>query len=274
MIALRSVTFRATTGEPVIEDLSLELGEGQVALITGPTGSGKTALVRLVMAAARPHAGQVLVFGHDVTRLRRSSIALLRRRLALVPQEAALLEDESALANVAAPLAVARCSRRDRRGRAMTALERFGLEELAARPVSQLSAGQRRRVGLARAAAAEPAVLVADDPTAHLDVEGRAQLLDFIADLAARGGATLVASHDPALAAAASRLGWTVKALGLGLGPMRGRGGVSVGVGAGAGAAVGAARGSGAGVAAAVATTASGNVVPFPARARVGGVRE
>ena len=211
MIALRSVSLRSrATGAPVLEDVSLEVGAGEVALVTGPSGSGKTALCRLVHAVARPEAGQVLVFDRDLARLRASSIALLRRRVAVVPQEMALLERDTALANAAASLAVAAVPRRDAQARAAAALARFGLGELASVPVSRLSAGQRRRVCLARAAAAEPAVLVADDPTAHQDGDGRLAVVDLALEIAGRGGAVLAASSDPALVAAAIRLGWRV----------------------------------------------------------------
>src|SRR5687768_1065947 len=169
MIALRSVSLRSrATGAALFTDLSLELEPGEAALVSGASGAGKTALARLLTAVARPDAGEVHMFGHDVAKLRRSSIALLRRRAAFVPQEMALLERESALANAAASLAVAAVPRAEARARAGAALERFGLGALAAVPVARLSSGQRRLVCLARAAAAEPALLVADDPTAHL----------------------------------------------------------------------------------------------------------
>lgn len=215
MIALRSVTLRGRAGRPILDGVSIEIGAGGVALVTGPSGCGKTALARMCYAAVRPDAGQVQVFSRDLARLRSSSIALLRRRVAVVTQEMALIERDSALANAAAPLLAAAVPRRERRTRALTALARFGLsEDLAATPVERLSSGQRRRVSLARAAVMETAVLVADDPTAHLDGDGRLAFLDLVAEIGERGGASLVASSDPALAAAAMRLGWQVIDLG------------------------------------------------------------
>jgi len=215
MIALRSVTLRGRAGRPILDGVSFEVTAGGVALVTGPSGSGKTALARMCYAAARPDAGQVQVFCRDLARLRSSSIALLRRRVAVITQEMALLERESALANVAVPLVAAAVSRRERRARALAALARFGLpDELVAIPVARLSSGQRRRVCLARAAVVESALLVADDPTAHLDGDGRLAFLDLVTEIGERGGAALVASSDPALAAAAMRLGWQVIDLG------------------------------------------------------------
>lgn len=215
MIALRSVSLRSrTTGAALLADITLELEAGDVALVTGRSGSGKTALARMLAGSARPDAGEVHMFGHDVARLRRSSIALLRRRAAFVPQELVLLERETALANAAASLSVAAVPRAEARTRAAAALERFGLAAVAAVPVARLSSGQRRLVCLARAAAAEPALLIADDPTAHLDALGRQAFLDMIAELQGRAGAALVASSDPALLAAATRLGWKMLELG------------------------------------------------------------
>ncbi len=215
MIALRSVTLRGRAGRPILDGVSLEVGAGEVALVTGPSGCGKTALARMCYAAVRPDAGQVQVFCRDLVRLRSSSIALLRRRVAVVTQEMALVERESALASVAVPLVAASVTRRERRARSLAALARFGMaEELAGVPVSRLSSGQRRRVCLARAAVMDSALLVADDPTAHLDGDGRLAFLDLVAEIGERGGASLVASSDPALAAAAMRLGWKVIDLG------------------------------------------------------------
>ena len=215
MIALRSISLRSrTTGDALFTDLSLELEAGEAVLVSGPSGAGKTALARLLAASGRPDTGEVHMFGHDVARLRRSSIALLRRRAAIVPQELVLLERESALANAAASLAVAAVPRAEARVRAAAALERFGLGAVAAAPVARRSSGQRRLVCLARAAAAEPLLLVADDPTAHLDAAGRQAFLDLVAELQGRAGAALVASSDPAMAAAAARLGWKSVELG------------------------------------------------------------
>lgn len=215
MIALRSVSLRSrATGAAVFSSFSFDLGPGQVALATGPSGSGKTALARLLHATARPDEGEVCVFGHDLARLRASSLPQLRRRVAVVPQELALIERDTVLANAAAGLVVAACPKRQAQQRAAEALQAFGILDLARVPVARLSSGQRRRVALARAAATEPVVLVADDPTAHLDGDGRMALLAFVALVAERGGAALVASSDPALAAAAMRLDWKVIHLG------------------------------------------------------------
>lgn len=214
-MALRSVSLRSrTTGAALFADVSLELEAGDAALVSGPSGGGKTALARLLAGVGRPDAGEVRMFGHDVAKLRRSSLAQLRRRAAFVPQEMALLERESALANAAASLAVAAVPRAEARARAAAALERFGLGAVAAVPVARLSSGQRRLVCLARATAAEPALLVADDPTAHLDAAGRQAFLDLCAALQGRGGAALVATSDPGLIAAAARLGWKAIELG------------------------------------------------------------
>ena len=210
MIALRSVSLRGRAGVPILDSVSLDVGAGGVALVTGPSGSGKSALTRLCYAAGRPDGGRVQVFCRDLARLRSSSIELLRRRLAVVTQEMSLIERDSALANAAVPLVAASVPARERRTRALAALTRFGAGELAAVPVARLSSGERRRVCLARAAVSEPAVLIADDPTAHLDGDGRLAFLDLVAEVGDRGGASLVASSDPALAAAAIRLGWQV----------------------------------------------------------------
>lgn len=215
MIALRSLTLRSRVpGTPLFEGLDLTIAAGEAALVSGRSGSGKSALVRLLSGAAVPDGGQVLVFERDLARLRRSSLALLRRRVAVVAQENALLERETALTNAAASLLAAAVPPRAARERGMAALARFGIDGLAAVRASHLSSGQRRRVCLARAAAADPAILVCDDPTAHLDAAGRDALTGLVLEVLARGGAALIASSDPALVAQATRNAWHIRPLG------------------------------------------------------------
>jgi ABC-type ATPase involved in cell division len=209
MIALEAVSLRSwTTGRPVFQAVDLAVGPGEVAVVAGDVGAGKTTLTRLLIGDVRPDDGQVRVFDRDVARLRRSSIARLRRRVGLVLDDVALLEDEPALTNVALPLELDGVPRRERALRAARALDRVELAPYAALPARLFTAGERRRVALARALVAEPRVLILDQPTADLDGAGRALVVAALEEHASAGGTAVVATGDPRLVEAAELLGW------------------------------------------------------------------
>ncbi len=214
MIELRGVHLERADGaggRAVLDGVNLEVGDGEVVVITGPTGSGKSTLLSLLYGAAVAAAGQVRLFGHDVRRLRRSSIALLRRRVGVVPQDLRLLPDRSAVANVALALEVRGERPRAARLRAAEMLSRVGLADAVDRPVELLSQGEAQRVALARAAVGEPALLLLDEPTAHQDDAGR----ELVVELLSRGHGIAV-STDPELLAAARMRAWRVLELAAG----------------------------------------------------------
>jgi ABC-type ATPase involved in cell division len=209
MIAIEGVTKRyAGRPDPVLRGLDLRAAPGEVVLVSGETGAGKTTLLELCYAAGFADEGSVALFGRDVARLRRSSIALLRRRLGVVPQDLALLEERTALQNVALALEIRAVPRAELSVRAAAALGALDLAPLADTPVAELSMGQRQRVAIARAVVGEPMVLVADEPSAHLDAVGVEQLIDVLETLAARDASALLTSNDPRLWQAALRCGW------------------------------------------------------------------
>ncbi len=208
MIELRGVHLERADGaggRAVLDGVDLEVGDGEVVVITGPTGSGKSTLLSLLYGAAVADAGQVRLFGHDVRRLRRSSIALLRRRVGVVPQQLRLLADRTAVANVALALEVRGERPRAARLRAAEMLSRVGLAAAVDRPVELLSSGEAQRVAIARAAVGEPALLLLDEPTAHQDDAGR----ELVIELLSRGSGVAVSS-DPELLAAARMRDWPV----------------------------------------------------------------
>lgn len=209
MISLSGVSLRArATGAPVLAGVDLAVEPGGVAMVSGDSGRGKSALIAMLLGALRPTTGTAALLGRDVARLRRSSLARLRRRIGVVLDEPVLLEEDSALDNVAIALELDGVGRRERELRAARALDRLGLAALAALPAAMLTAGERRRLALARALVGEPRVLLLDQPTAGLDAAGRAVVVSLVADHAAAGGAALVVTSDPMLADAADLLGW------------------------------------------------------------------
>ena len=204
MIALRQAGL-AYDARPVFVDADLEIAAGEVVVIAGPAGAGATALIELV-TGQRVATGTVAIAGRSLARLRASSLVRLRRRLGVVPQDLALVPDVTAGANVELALEIAGVRGRERRARAAAALA--AVEVDPARAVASLAMAARQRVAWARAFVRDPDIVVADQPTSHQDGDGTARFVDALAARAATGVAALVASRDPALLAAAGRLGW------------------------------------------------------------------
>lgn len=210
MIELEGVSkrYRSRSGDPIFSEVDLCVDAGEVVLVSGETGSGKSTLLKLLYAAEFADRGEVRVFGRNLARLRRSSIALLRHHVSVVPQGFALLSEMSALRNVALALEVRAVPRREMLVRAAESLSALGLGADADTPVGELSIGQRQRVAIARALVGDPSVLVADEPTAHLDGPGRDIFIDQLIHVQSQNGAAIVASNDHRLLAAGARYGW------------------------------------------------------------------
>ena len=210
MIELKRVSkrYRGRTETAVFQEIDLAVDPGEVVLVSGATGAGKSTLIKLLYAAEIADRGRVSVFGRDLARLRRSSIAVLRRHVGVVPQAFALLRDMSALRNVALAMEVRAAPMRDILMRAAEALSSVGMTSSVDTLVSALSEGERQRVAIARALVGEPSVLVADEPTAHLDSEGREMFIDVLIDVQSRGGCAVVATNDHALLSAGARCAW------------------------------------------------------------------
>jgi ABC-type lipoprotein export system ATPase subunit len=177
----------------VFRDVSLDVRAGAVTAITGRSGSGKSTLLHLLAGLDRPDAGTVEVLGRDVTSLDDTGRALLRREhVGVVTQGGDLVPFLTAQEIVEL--------RGVEPGAARAALAAVGLAELAHQRVSRLSLGERQRVAVARALAAKPAMLVADEPTARLDEENARAVGALFAELARETGTAIVcATHDPAL---------------------------------------------------------------------------
>lgn len=192
---------------PALENVSLSVQSGELAYVVGPSAAGKTTLLRLLHGELRAQRGGVLVAGLDLVRAHRRARRLVRRQVAVVFQDYRLLRRLTVVENVAYALRVADLwlPKKEALARAMAALEAVGMAERARAFPHQVSGGQQQRLAIARALAAGPAVLLADEPTASLDrLEARKVLSLF--EKAARDGTTvLVATHDPDLVAKSRR---------------------------------------------------------------------
>ncbi len=201
MVSFSAVAKRYPGGQEALRDASFSIEAGELVFLTGRSGAGKSTLLKLIPAIERPSAGTVIVHGQNVGALKRAAIPYLRRNIGLVFQDQKLLYDRSVFDNVMLPLAFSGHAPREAGRRARAALDKVGmLAREKALPV-QLSGGEQQRVAIARAVVNRPSLLVADEPTANLDAESAARVLDIFAEFNRVGVTVLVASHDQGLVA-------------------------------------------------------------------------
>ena len=210
LLEIRNLTKEYRKGDQVItplQDVSLDVDTGDFVSLMGASGSGKSTLLNLVAGIDRPTAGDLRVGGADLTRLSRTQLAHWRaRHIGYIFQLYNLIPVLTAYENVEMPLLLLPLSRSERHQRVCLALEAVGLTDRAGHYPRQLSGGQEQRVGIARAIVADPAIVVADEPTGDLDAETSAQILQLLTRLNQDLGTTLLmVTHDPRSAAIARR---------------------------------------------------------------------
>ena len=209
MIRLDALMLKLTSasGEVnILNGIDLSIDPRETVGIVGPSGSGKTTLMMVMGGLERPTSGRVRVNGVDYAGLGEDGLARFRRdHVGIVFQSFHLLPTMSALENVAIPLEFA--GRRDAFDRAREGLEAVGLGHRLTHYPSQLSGGEQQRVALARAFAAEPKLLIADEPTGNLDQATGRKVMDLMFQLQAKAGTTmLLVTHDPVLAERCDRV--------------------------------------------------------------------
>src|SRR6188472_1173739 len=205
VVGVRKVYRRDSLEIPVLDGINLRVPEGEFVALMGPSGSGKTTLLNLIAGIDRPTSGQVIVAGTDVARLSESELAKWRSRsVGFIFQFYNLIPVLSAVENVELPLLLTSLGKKQRRERALTALKVVGLADRAGHYPRQLSGGQEQRVAIARAIVADPAVLVADEPTGDLDAKSAEDILNLLQTLNKDFNKTIVmVTHDPRAASRA-----------------------------------------------------------------------
>lgn len=197
MIACSSVCKRYPEGLQALDDVSFNIEAGEMVFITGHSGAGKSTLFRLLAAIERPTSGSIVINGQNLSALRKSAIPYLRRNFGLIFQDQKLLFDRSVLDNVLLPLAIVGLPAREASSRARAALDKVGLlEREKAHPIA-LSGGEQQRLAIARAVVNRPGILLADEPTANLDAESAAAILEIFRAFHQVGVTLVVATHDP-----------------------------------------------------------------------------
>jgi len=196
MIRFENVFKRYPTGREALSGVSFNLERGEFAFLTGPSGAGKSTMLRLIALIERPTRGTVLINNQNTSRISRRRIPPFRQRLGMVFQDHKLLYDRTVFDNVALPLVIAGASRREIERRVRAALDQVGLLGRESHAPITLSTGEQQRVGIARAVAPRPDVLIADEPTGNLDPDLSREIMQLFTRFNEVGVTVLVATHD------------------------------------------------------------------------------
>jgi cell division transport system ATP-binding protein len=196
VVRFENVGMRYGLGPEVLRDISFSLEPGALHLLTGPSGAGKTSLLKLIYLAERPSRGMISMFGRDTGSMQREDLPPLRRRIGVVFQDFRLLDHLTVLENVALPRRVMGQTEAQYHADVEELLAWVGLgNRLNAKPPT-LSGGEKQRVAIARAVVAKPELLLADEPTGNVDPEIGARIMRLFIELNRLGTSVLIATHD------------------------------------------------------------------------------
>jgi cell division transport system ATP-binding protein len=199
MIEFKRVSKKYPTGQLALYNVNLRLEAGEMVFLTGVSGAGKSTLLKLIARLERPSEGHILIGGKTLKLLSDQQIPSYRRNIGFIYQDPHLLDDQSVFDNVALPLQIAGISDDEIQHRTQAALEKVDLKNKSTRSPQMLSAGERQRVGIARAVVNKPTIILADEPTGNLDPELAEDIMHTFAQFNELGTTVLIASHDHAL---------------------------------------------------------------------------
>jgi len=205
ILRLDRVSLRYGGAEASLQEVSLTLTAGSFHFVTGASGAGKTSLLNLICMAARPSSGTLTLFGQNVASLRPADKLQMRRRIGAVFQDFGLLDHLSTFENAALPLRVTGRKLTSYRSDIHDLLRWVGLGNRMHTLPPRLSGGEKQRLAIARAIVGRPDILVADEPTGHVDREMGVRILKLFAELNRQGTTVVIATHDQDLVARAGK---------------------------------------------------------------------
>jgi len=179
----------------VLEDVSFEIGKGEMVILYGPTGSGKSTILRLLLGLERADSGQILVLGRNVLKLRVSDLPYFRRDIGFVFQDFKLFPKRTVHENIALAIKIAGASAAEVQRRTREVLQSVGLERKQSLFPTVLSAGEQQRVCIARGIVNHPPILLADEPTGNLDPEQSREIFSLLKDINAMGTTVVISTH-------------------------------------------------------------------------------
>ena len=181
-----------------LHGVSIEIEKDKVTVLKGPSGSGKTSLLSLIGCMSRPTAGRIFVDGKDVVKLPERFLTNIRReRFGFIFQQLHLIRNVSVLENILLPLYPLSMGASSMQKRALVIMKKLKIEDKHHFKVKQLSGGEQQRVAIARAIINDPEVIIADEPTAHLDMKLAEEFMDILGTLSGEGKTIVIATHDP-----------------------------------------------------------------------------
>jgi cell division transport system ATP-binding protein len=199
MIRFENVGLRYGIGPEILRDVSFHIPERSFQFLTGPSGAGKTSLLRLLFLSLKPTRGNISVFGRDRSTISRHDLPMLRRKIGVVFQDFRLLDHLTTFENVALPLRVRGRDEASYKSDVRDLLEWVGLGDRMHVYPPVLSGGEKQRVSIARALIEQPSVLLADEPTGNVDPPLARRLLKLFIELNKLGTAVVIATHDLSL---------------------------------------------------------------------------
>jgi putative ABC transport system ATP-binding protein len=198
MIRLEGVTKEYAGGVFALREVDLTLKEGELVVLKGVSGSGKSTILSLIAGLSKPTEGRVVVDGKEISRLPDHFCAAFRRdNIGIIFQRYNLITELSVEENILLPLYPLNMAREELSSRAQRLLEQFHLQEKAQTVVKNLSGGQQQRVAIARAKVNDPKIILADEPTANLDEKLSKEFIEILRDLKSQKRTIVVATHDP-----------------------------------------------------------------------------
>lgn len=196
MVRFENVGLRYGNGPEVLRDLSFELAPGSFQFLTGPTGAGKSSLLKLLYLSERPSRGLITLFGEPLSKVPRARLHELRRRIGVVFQDFRLLDHMSVYDNVALPLRIAGHGETHVREAVTELMEWVGLSDKMTTLPATLSGGQKQLIAIARAVITSPSLIVADEPTGNIDRDMSMKIMRLFIELNKQGTTVIVATHD------------------------------------------------------------------------------
>jgi cell division transport system ATP-binding protein len=183
----------------VLKDISFTIEKGELAFITGPSGVGKTTLLKLIYCAENPDGGNIVVAGWDLRKLKQRTIPYLRRNVGIVFQDFRLLHNKTVFDNIALALRIHNMTPREIKDAVNNVLKEVKLKHKEHTYPQHLSGGEQQRVVIARAMVSRPTVLLADEPTGNLDADNATAVMNLFREINARGTTVLIATHNHTL---------------------------------------------------------------------------
>jgi len=199
MIEFQTVSKQYPTGQLALYNVNLQLRQGEMAFLTGHSGAGKSTLLKLIALLDTPSVGEVIVAGQNTQKIKQRKIPAFRRNIGMIFQDHHLLADRTVFDNIALPLKIEGMRPQDINRRVRAALDKVNLLSKEKQYPQMLSAGEKQRIGIARAVVNKPAIILADEPTGNLDPDLATDIMHTFKQFNDYGSTVLIASHDHAL---------------------------------------------------------------------------